>query len=87
MSELDHRDGNAMGGVLFEVFGREMTDVRGRCAHCHHVNPIGAMLAYDAGPGQVLRCPDCSTVVIVATSRPVGTRVYFSQLSWIQTAD
>lgn len=86
MSEDRHLDGNALGGLLMEVFGREMTDVRGCCGHCRRVTRLGAMILYGGGPGQVLRCPHCETVVLVATSRPDGPRFYFSQLSWMQTS-
>jgi len=40
-----HVDGNAVGGVLMDVFGREMTAVVGTCASCGAVNPLGAVIA------------------------------------------
>lgn len=86
MSEGVYRDGNAIGGLLMEVFGRDMTDVRGCCGHCRQVNHIGAMILYDGGPGHVLRCPNCESVVMVATPRPDGTRFYFAQISWMQAS-
>ena len=30
MTDATHVDGNALGGLLTEVFGREMTDAHGR---------------------------------------------------------
>jgi hypothetical protein len=77
-------DGNALGGLLIELFGREMTDARGCCASCGARNPVGQLMVYRSGPGDVVRCPGCSAVLLVATPRPGGTRVYFGALSWLQ---
>ena len=38
-------DGNAAGGVLLEVFGREMTAARAACAHCDREAELGRRLA------------------------------------------
>ena len=81
-----HLDGNAIGGMLMEVFGQEMTDALGRCAHCGDKNQVGALIVYRAGPGDVVRCPSCQTVLIVAIRLPTGPRVYFSSLRWLQPA-
>jgi len=81
-----HLDGNVMGGLLMEVFGQEMTDALGCCAHCGDENRVGALIVYKGGPGDVMRCPSCSTVLIVAVRSAVGPRVYFSSLRWLQAA-
>ena len=84
MASDAHLDGNVMGGLLMEVFGQEMTNALGCCAHCGDKNQVGALIVYRAGPGDVVRCPSCSTVLIVATRLPAGPRVYFSSLRWLQ---
>jgi hypothetical protein len=84
MADDAHVDGNAIGGVLMEFFGREMTDARGRCAHCGALNAVGALVVYRAGPGDVVRCPGCMTVLLVATPLPDGLRVSFADLRWLQ---
>jgi hypothetical protein len=86
MADDAHLDGNAIGGLLIEVFGQEMTDALGCCAHCGDKNHVGALIVYRGGPGDVMRCPSCSTVLIVATRLPTGPRVYFSSLRWLQPA-
>ena len=53
MTDDAHLDGNVMGGLLIEVFGQEMTDARGRCAHCGDENQVGALIVYRGGPGDV----------------------------------
>ena len=86
MTSDAHLDGNVMGGLLMEVFGQEMTDALGCCAHCGDMNKVGALVVYPGGPGDVVRCPTCTTVLIVAIRSPAGPRVYFSSLRWLQTA-
>jgi hypothetical protein len=68
-------DGNALGGMLAELFGGDMTAVPGRCAHCATVNMIGAMRAYTRAPGVVLRCPACDEVVLRVVRTPEATYV------------
>ena len=55
-------DGNAVAGVLQEVFAAEMTTAIGTCANCGAVEPIGALHVY-RGAGIVLRCPHCNDVI------------------------
>jgi Family of unknown function (DUF6510) len=57
-------DGNAVAGLLSEVFALEMTACPCRCAHCGAEGPIGALLAFTHAPGVVLRCPGCEQVVL-----------------------
>jgi hypothetical protein len=86
MASDAHLDGNVMGGLLMEVFGAELTDALGCCAHCGDKNHVGALVVYPGGPGDVVRCPSCSTVLIVAVRSPDGPRVYFASLRWLQPA-
>jgi hypothetical protein len=57
-------DGNAVGGLLEEVFGREMTSSRCQCAHCGAVAALATLLAFTQAPGVVLRCPGCKEVIV-----------------------
>ena len=81
-----HVDGNALGGLLAELFGREMTDARGCCGDCGAVNALGAMPAYTRAPGDVLRCPACEAVMLVAVSLPAGVRVSLGAVRWLEPA-
>jgi uncharacterized protein DUF6510 len=83
MTNDNHVDGNAMGGLLMDVFGREMTDARGGCASCGSENVMAELIVYRSGPGDVLRCPSCTTVLMVATPVPSGPRIYISGLRWL----
>ncbi len=62
---MEPLDGNAIAGTLYEYFGSEMTDVRGSCAHCKTTTEIAQLRVYNAGPGNVVRCPSCGSIVIV----------------------
>jgi hypothetical protein len=55
-------DGNAVAGVLQEVFAVEMTTALGTCGTCGATEPIGALHVY-RGAGIVLRCPHCDNVI------------------------
>jgi hypothetical protein len=57
-------DGNSVAGLLAEAFGREMTEVPCRCAHCGATGAMGTLLAFTQSPGVVLRCPHCVEVVL-----------------------
>ena len=58
-------DGNAIAGVLGEVFVREMTVARIACGGCGKVEPVGAEHAYMKAPGVVMRCCHCDSVLLV----------------------
>jgi Family of unknown function (DUF6510) len=68
-------DGNAIAGLLEELFGAEMTASPGRCAHCDTVSIVGQMRVYAQGPGIVVRCPACTDVVLRVVETPSGTMV------------
>lgn len=83
MTSETHVDGNALGGLLMEAFGREMTDAHGRCATCGMVHHVGAMRVY-RGPGDVVRCPSCGNVVLAVVTIGERSRVYMTALSWLE---
>jgi hypothetical protein len=64
-------DGNAVAGLLAEVFGHEMTLAESQCEGCGAEHMMGELHAYVHAPGVVLRCPDCDQVAlrIVASER------------------
>ena len=86
MSDDPHLDGNAIGGLLAEAFGAEMTAARASCAGCGTVTAVGALIAYTRAPGDVLRCPGCGVVMLVAVAMPAGARVSVAALRWLEPA-
>ncbi|HKW58739.1 MAG TPA: DUF6510 family protein [Candidatus Dormibacteraeota bacterium] len=57
-------DGNAIGGLLREIFTMEMTTAESTCASCGAVNAVGRVEVYVHAPGTVVRCPDCGAVLM-----------------------
>jgi len=62
-------DGNALGGLLNEVLGAELTDTQRRCQSCGAVSAIGAHRLY-RGAGEVLRCPACGDLALCIVTLP-----------------
>lgn len=58
-------DGNAIGGLLQEVFGVEMTPAAAECGTCGSGGPVAAMTVYRRAPGVVARCRQCASVLMV----------------------
>jgi len=85
MARDTHVDGNALGGMLLEVFGHEMTDAQGCCDGCGTVRQVAEMLVY-RGPGDVMRCPTCGSVMIVAVTIRERTRVWLGAVRWLEPA-
>jgi hypothetical protein len=77
-------DGNALAGVLGEVFVHEMTSARIACDGCGEVEPIGAEHAYVQTPGVVLRCRHCEDVLLVITQRGGRYLLGFKETRWLQ---
>jgi uncharacterized Zn finger protein len=62
---MDALDGNAIAGVLHEVFGAEMTTATGTCGTCGASNLVAQLTVYLQAPGVVVRCPACGSVLMV----------------------
>jgi hypothetical protein len=65
-------DGNAAAGLLSEIFAAEMTTARGTCVECGATNVFAATQLYAQAPGAVLRCPDCTAVLMCVVRLPDG---------------
>ena len=78
---MEALDGNAIGGSLFELFGREMTAVDGACGHCGQVSKLAELRVYANAPGTVARCRSCGEVVLVLTSIRGQLRATFRQFT------
>jgi Family of unknown function (DUF6510) len=64
-----HTDGNAIGGLLEEVFAVEVTAAGRVCQSCRLDSQIGAHRLY-TGAGYVLRCPGCGDLAAVVAVLP-----------------
>jgi Family of unknown function (DUF6510) len=58
-------DGNAIGGLLWEVFGAEMTDAASVCGSCGAARLVAELAVYRPALGTVVRCRSCDSVLMV----------------------
>ena len=66
---MEALDGNAIGGLLQEIFGRDMTTATGTCAHCGSERVLAECMVYMRAPGVVVRCRICDVVLAVFVER------------------
>lgn len=84
MTDDTHLDGNALGGLLLELFERDMTDQPGRCGECGTVKVLAEVRVFRDAPGDVMRCPACNAVLMVIVQTRTGYRISFESLSWLE---
>jgi hypothetical protein len=58
-------DGNAIGGLLMELFGTEMTTAVGTCGVCGTTGQVAELAVYRPKLGTVVRCRVCDNVLMV----------------------
>jgi hypothetical protein len=57
-------DGNAVGGILGEIFAFEVTMAEVACGRCGTAHRVGAQLAYMSEIGTIVRCASCDHALI-----------------------
>ena len=62
---MEALDANAIDGLLYDVFGAEMTAAAGECASCGADGPVAETVVYLRAPGTVVRCRTCGSVMMV----------------------
>lgn len=63
-------DGNALGGMLEEIFSMEMTTNQAQCNHCSAQGELGSLRAFMHGSDAVLRCPYCDNIIMRIVQAP-----------------
>lgn len=78
-------DGNALAGMLSEVFAMDVTASRGACVRCGVVGALGEQHLYmnPGSPGAVLRCHRCEGMLLVVVHREGTLRVAAPGLRWM----
>ena len=66
---MDALDGNAIGGLLLDAFGAEMTTATGVCGSCGATSIVAELTVYQRAPGTVVRCRSCESVLMVFVKR------------------
>jgi Family of unknown function (DUF6510) len=62
---MEALDGNAIGGMLIDVLGGDMTAASTNCGTCGASRPVAELAVNMQAPGTVVRCPTCDSVLIV----------------------
>ncbi len=70
MNTASMLDGNALGGLLNEIFSMEMTTVPAQCNHCGTQGELGSLRAFMHGSDAVLRCPFCDGIIMRIVKAP-----------------
>src|SRR5207247_3222882 len=76
-------DGNAIGGLLAEIFNMEMTTAEGTCGGCGAVNAVGRVDVYVNAPGTVVRCPACGQVLMRIVRGRGSLWIDLSGIRWL----
>ncbi len=71
-------DGNAIGGLLLELFGVELTAAPCTCGSCGAREELARLDVYVDCPGVVVRCRHCQNVLITIVKGAERTRVDLS---------
>ena len=61
---MDALDGNAIAGLLVDVFGVETTTAEGVCASCGARAEVAEAVVYLRAPGTVARCRSCGNLLM-----------------------
>jgi Zn finger protein HypA/HybF involved in hydrogenase expression len=79
-------DGNAVAGLLQEVFAVEMTTALGTCGNCGATDAVGATHVY-RGAGIVLRCPHCDSALVTIVKSDTQMWMGFPGVRMLQVAE
>jgi hypothetical protein len=78
-------DGNAVAGLLQEVFAVETTTAIGTCGSCGAVEAVGAMHVF-RGAGIVLHCPHCDNTLVKIVRDDTRVWIGFPGLRTLEVA-
>jgi hypothetical protein len=85
LSTDDRRlDGNAIGGLMLELFGIELTAATGVCGSCGATGPVAGLEVYVHAPGTVVRCAACKSVLMRIVRGPERTWLDLSGFSSLE---
>ena len=86
MTDPTFLDGNALAGMLGEVFAVEVTTAMCRCDGCGAVSVLAETRVYVDAPGTVVRCASCDVVLLRVVTSPDRTWLDLRGLSYLQLA-
>ena len=84
LPEESRLDGNAVAGLMMEIFGREMTLATGVCGSCGAEALLAEVHVYRRAPGTVVRCQACEAVLLRVVEAPGRMWVDLSGLATLE---
>jgi Family of unknown function (DUF6510) len=84
---MDAVDGNAIGGLLIDIFGTEMTAANSTCGTCGASRPVAELVVYQRAPGTVVRCRTCGSVLMVFVKAHDATCIDLAGLASLGQSD
>ena len=84
MTEPTFLDGNAMAGMLAEVFAVDLTVAEAQCNGCGAVGVLAQARVYVDAPGTVVRCAGCDDVMMRVVTSPDRTWLDLRGLTYLQ---
>ena len=76
-------DGNAVAGLLQEVFAVEMTTAIATCGSCGAADAVGATHVF-RGAGIVMRCPHCDNALVTIVEDDARVWIGFAGVPTVQ---
>ena len=81
---IGHVDGNALAGVLSELFRFDVTMARMRCASCGDLAVLARAMVYGGEQGLVVRCGACGDALMVVVPMGDRTRIQLRGAAWLE---
>jgi len=78
-------DGNAVAGLLQEVFAVEMTTAIATCGACGAEGAVGATHVF-RGAGIVMRCPHCDSALVTIVKDDTRVWIGFAGVRTVQVS-
>jgi Zn finger protein HypA/HybF involved in hydrogenase expression len=78
-------DGDAVAGLLQEVFAVEMTTATVSCNTCGRTEAAGALRVF-RGAGIVMRCPHCDNAVVTIVEADIRVWMGFAGARTLQVS-
>jgi hypothetical protein len=77
-------DGNAVAGLLAEVFGSETTTLVGVCGGCRAAGPLAETVVEIDDAAAIVRCRSCTHTLFTVLRTGEGVRVMIGSLRELQ---
>ena len=81
---MQHVDGNAIAGLMADLFSFDVTTASARCDSCGTVAMLGTAMVYMDAMGAVVRCPGCDAVLLKVVESEDRAWIGFAGVTAVQ---